>query len=458
LDTNLSSVGEVHDAALALMNGELSEAEELRYGGRFLSGYEKLSLIARGGFGIVWKARKSGNAEEVAVKQVAKTASRPHDIEAAKRELWIADLLFGTAGASGVCHVIRVLEKSETKSDYWLVMEHGGQPLTKVLFTTKGEFHRGERVYRLVDQPLYKAMLAQVIPDNWSSAEAPLFVQLAQQLLRALEGLAARGVVHADIKPDNILATAPEKGVQLRLADFGSSFSWDNVGSSISTAVGTPEYMSPERLDRTILPGPAWAIDTWSVGCILLEVIHGVPLWLAYKVLVARQGKELISKGLLAHQGRDGTKILKLQRQLVPRLGNVIADAPGLAMPPSAAAFISALMALTPQHRPHPTEALANSFITGYTAKPRSPVAKREDSFDVSLADTPVSSPLRGMRLSPSREAIRFSPSREAIRLSPSREAQRLSPSREAPSIVSLADSPFTCARAPPVVSPFGYA
>jgi hypothetical protein len=155
-----------------------------------------------------------------------------------------------------------------------------------------------------------------------------------------------------------------------------------------------------------------------------LEVIHGVPLWLAYKVLVARQGKELISKGLLAHQGRNGEKILKLQRQLVPRLGAVIADAPGLVMPPAAAAFVGALMALTPQHRPHPTEALAKSFIAGSTAKHFSLVAKRQDSFEVSLADSPVSSPLR-------------SPARGTL----------LSPARETRSLVSLADSPLSYAR-----------
>jgi serine/threonine protein kinase len=268
-------------------------------------------------------------------------------------------------------------------------------------------------------------MLAQVIPENWSSQEAPFFVQLAQQLLRALEGLAARGVVHADIKPDNILAKSPESGVNLCLADFGSSFSWDHVGSNISTAVGTPEYMSPERLDRSVLPGPVWAIDMWSVGCILLEIIHGVPLWLAYKVLVARQGKELISKGLLAQQGRDGTKILKLQRQLVPRLGAVIADGPGLPMPPCAATFVAALLALSPQQRPHPTEALAHSFMTGSSEKRFSLVAKREDSFEVSLADSPIFSPARALQHSPSRGAPH-------------------SPVREAHSIVSLADSPFS--------------
>jgi serine/threonine protein kinase len=405
LETQLTSVDEVHASVFASMNAELSEAEELRYGGRFLSGYEKRSLIARGGFGVVWRARKHGEAEEVAVKQVSKTAGRPHDIEAAKREWFIADLLFGTASAGDVCNVVRVLEKSETKFDYWLVMEHGGLPLTKVLFTTKGEFHRGERVYRLVDQPLYQAMLGQVIAEDWNSAEQPpLFVQLAQQLLRALEGLAARGVVHADIKPDNILAASPESGVRLRLADFGSSFSWEQAGASISTAVGTPEYMSPERLDRSIAPGPAWAIDTWSVGCILLELIHGVPLWLAYKVLVGRHGKELISKGLLADPRRDGAKILKLQRQLVPRLGALIADGPGLPMPSSAAAFIGALLALAPQQRPHPTEALARSFLTGSSAKRYSLVAKREDSFEVSLADSPMSSPSRATRASPARE------------------------------------------------------
>lgn len=107
-------------------------------------------------------------------------------------------------------------------------------------------------------------------------------------------------IVHADIKPDNLLVSYdPQRRVitDLKLIDFGSAFSFD---SPSNIQASTPEYLAPEVLDylgnraqntqsngtnsenlcRTLQP---WSYDIWSFGALLLEIMTGFPLWLSMK-------------------------------------------------------------------------------------------------------------------------------------------------------------------------------
>ena len=102
-------------------------------------------------------------------------------------------------------------------------------------------------------------------------------------------------VIHADIKPDNILIKIDEKTGRisdLKLIDFGSAFHSDQ-GSHISAT--TPEYLAPEVLDfvenksqgsnsqNLTRMQQAWSYDVWSLGAILLEVLTGIPIWMSLK-------------------------------------------------------------------------------------------------------------------------------------------------------------------------------
>jgi len=53
-----------------------------------------------------------------------------------------------------------------------------------------------------------------------------------------------------------------------------------------------------------------WVIDIWSLGCVILEVISGIPLWMSLKTLVNKKGKESIEYGLFAVKGRVFEKII----------------------------------------------------------------------------------------------------------------------------------------------------
>jgi serine/threonine-protein kinase len=99
----------------------------------------------------------------------------------------------------------------------------------------------------------------------------PRALALARQVLAGLAHAHAHGIIHRDVKPENILVWSDELGEHLQLADFGLA-KVDAVAISQQLAIGTPSYMSPEQ--TLGLPVDARA-DVYAAGVLLFELITG---------------------------------------------------------------------------------------------------------------------------------------------------------------------------------------
>ena len=131
---------------------------------------------------------------------------------------------------------------------------------------------------------------------------------------KALELLAENNIVHSDLKTENILVRekTPEEMLredsdpaisiaETKLIDYGSSFVFNNLRQF---SMATPEYMAPEILNFILYENELeyihrlleyvqkyhkpWVIDVWSLGCVLLEIVSGIPLWMSLKTRVKK--------------------------------------------------------------------------------------------------------------------------------------------------------------------------
>ena len=145
------------------------------------------------------------------------------------------------------------------------------------------------------------------------------------------------GVVHADLKADNIIVDYNEETQKinsLKIIDFGSAFILREDGSGMrgqkEFAMSTPEYLPPEiqmfmarRFTQQVnyniedFSQLSYVFDMWSLGAIILELLSGFPLWLSLKSKIASSSKPIINYGLFGVQGRDNAKILAKQQQLL---------------------------------------------------------------------------------------------------------------------------------------------
>lgn len=96
----------------------------------------------------------------------------------------------------------------------------------------------------------------------------------AAEIALALDAMHEHGVVYRDLKPENILLDGEG---HIKLADFGlAKEGVVNAAEGAHSLCGTPEYLSPEVLDRQ---GHGTAVDWWNLGMVLYEMLTGLPPW-----------------------------------------------------------------------------------------------------------------------------------------------------------------------------------
>lgn len=194
--------------------------------------YTLLRKLGQGGFGEVWLAERTSEKFRTFSKKVA--LKLPHseqvDFGSIEKEANVWEQ------ASGHPNVLPIIDADEIDGQIVIVSE----------FADGGSL--AEKLAAAGKIPVEKA------------------VEYTRGILSGLQFLHSKGIIHRDIKPQNILL----QGDIPRLADFGISRMM-NTNTLSATIVGTDAYMSPEALDgeRSV------QTDIWSVGVVLYQMIQG---------------------------------------------------------------------------------------------------------------------------------------------------------------------------------------
>lgn len=115
--------------------------------------------------------------------------------------------------------------------------------------------------------------LRQVMQIQAGPMPARRALDIVKQVLAGLSHAHHHGIVHRDMKPDNVLVTEiAGHGEQARIADFGLAKLRDDVTVTTGVALGTPSYMSPEQ---TVGESADARTDIYAVGIILFELLIG---------------------------------------------------------------------------------------------------------------------------------------------------------------------------------------
>jgi serine/threonine protein kinase/outer membrane protein assembly factor BamB len=213
-----------------------SQAASLPAHLRYVGDYELIEEIARGGMGVVYRAKQASLSRVVAVKMIL--AGNLADESAVRRFRQEA----AAAAALDHPHIVPIYEVGEQEGRHYFSMGYvPGSSLAE----------------RLKDGPL---------PANEAA-------QLVLTIAEAVQYAHDQGVIHRDLKPANILLD--EQG-RPRVTDFGLAkiSSQDQSLTRTGQAVGTPGYMPPEQVQNGEI-GPT--ADVYALGAILYALLTGRP-------------------------------------------------------------------------------------------------------------------------------------------------------------------------------------
>jgi serine/threonine-protein kinase len=113
--------------------------------------------------------------------------------------------------------------------------------------------------------------------------QPPRVLHLARQLLAGLTHVHMQGIVHRDVKPENLLVNnEPGFDDHLRIVDFGLAQLHDGGAGSGGLAIGTPSYMAPEQCRRDQITDER--TDLYAVGVLLFEMLTGAKPFMSSEI------------------------------------------------------------------------------------------------------------------------------------------------------------------------------
>ena len=212
----------------------MSVQTEIRIGSEFV-GYRIDELIGRGGMGVVYRAYDLRLKRSVALKLMA------------------AELALDQ----------RFRERFSREAELAMTLEHPNVVPIHDAGDIDGRLYLAMRYVEGTD---LRALLHA--EDGLDETRA---LAICSQVANALDAAHAKGLVHRDVKPSNVLLDASEHAY---LADFGLTRRLDEQGGPVGEgrSVGTPAYLAPEQIEGRSVDGRA---DVYSLGCLLYECLTG---------------------------------------------------------------------------------------------------------------------------------------------------------------------------------------
>ena len=255
-----------------------------------LSDLQLSKVIGEGAFGTVHLALRKGVGSFVAVKTINfSLTAQACDIQKVVNEIRIMKEI------SGHEHVVRYLSAEKTQDPktgcraLHVIMEYvPGGSLSSVATNLSKRADLEEAKARVPEDepssPEYSDMSVTPPASRSPSVPAAVVVPMVRgldestvrcyvsQILHGLAFLHAKGIVHRDIKGENVLVNA--EGC-VKLADFGTASMIESCGRDV---VGTPWFMAPEVvMSPEDKEGHGVAADVWSLGATTLQLLNGEP-------------------------------------------------------------------------------------------------------------------------------------------------------------------------------------
>ncbi len=202
-------------------------------GALFDGRYRIISRLGQGGMARVFLAQDESLHRQVAIKVLAdRHSDDPHFIERFQREARAAARLNHPS-------IVQVYDQSQTAGMSYIVQEY-------------------------VEGETLKDLIRRASPIEPRRA-----ITIALQILAALRIAHQQGVIHRDVKPQNILVQPDGK---IKVADFGIASAGDTEMTEAGSIVGTAQYLAPEQARGLPVGPPA---DLYAVGIVLYEMLSG---------------------------------------------------------------------------------------------------------------------------------------------------------------------------------------
>jgi serine/threonine protein kinase len=198
--------------------------------------YQTLKLVATGGTAVLYKAIQTSLDRVVAVKKLHQHLTED--------ENFTRRFVLEAKAAASLDHdnIVKIIDFGKDEDSYYMVME----------------FIEGESVREIL--------------DRWKQLPVDVSLAIVHQVCQGLEHAHAKGIVHRDIKPGNIMVTRSGK---CKITDFGLAKLTQTTTqhTAANSILGTPLYMSPEQAFGESVDQRS---DLFSLGTMLYEMITGV--------------------------------------------------------------------------------------------------------------------------------------------------------------------------------------